>query len=89
MELPEIRQKIDDIDNQIFDLITDRVELARDVVKEKERIGKPIYDAEREKFVVGSKVDKAKDLGLPTDFIADIYKAIIHGCTEVEEKLKS
>lgn len=89
MELSDIRAKIDDIDNQIFNLITDRVELAKEVVKEKNRLGKPIYDAEREKFVVGSKVDRAKDLELPTEFISEIYKSLIRGCTEVEEELKS
>jgi len=89
MELSKIRKKIDNIDNQIFGLITGRVELAKEVVKEKNRIGKPIYDAEREKLVIGSKVEKAKELGLPTEFIAEIYRQIIKGCTEVEEELKS
>jgi len=89
MELPEIRKQIDDIDNQIFDLITDRVELAKKVVVAKSALGQPIYNAEREKFVIGDKVEKAEELGLPTEFISDIYKSLIKGCTQVEEKLKS
>lgn len=89
MELPEIRKRIDDIDNQIFDLLVARVELAKKVVVAKSALGQPIYNAEREKFVVGSKVEKAQDLGLPTEFIEDIYKSIIKGCTQVEEELKN
>ena len=88
MELPEIRDGIDKIDNQIFDLIVDRVELAKEVVKAKSALGKPIYDAERERIVIGRQVEKAEELGLPTEFIADIYKALIRGCTEVEEKIQ-
>ncbi len=87
MELNDIRDGIDKIDNQIFDLIVERVDLAREVVKAKSALGKPIYDAEREKVVIGKQVEKAEKLGLPTEFVADIYKALIRGCTKVEEEL--
>ncbi len=88
MELNDIRDGIDKIDNQIFDLIVERVDLAREVLKAKSALGKPIYDAEREKVVIGRQVEKAKKLGLPTEFVADIYKALIRGCTEVEENIQ-
>ncbi len=88
MELAEIRKQIDEIDNQIFYLIVGRIELAKKALEVKGALGKPIYDAERERTIIEDQVKKAEKVGLPTEFITEIYKSIIKGCTQVEEELE-
>ena len=46
--LKESRNRIDEIDNELFDLISQRTSLAKDIVLAKEYLGMPIYDKSRE-----------------------------------------
>ena len=42
--LKESRERIDEIDNALFDLISQRTALAKDIVFSKDYLGLPIYD---------------------------------------------
>ena len=46
--LKKSRDRIDEIDNELFDLISQRTSLAKDIVLAQEYIGMPIYDKSRE-----------------------------------------
>lgn len=46
--LAELRERIDSIDNAIFDLFTQRAELAEQIAAAKRRDGRAVYDPERE-----------------------------------------
>ena len=48
-ELNELREKLDAIDNAIFDLFTQRADLAEQIAAAKQRDGRAVYDAERER----------------------------------------
>ncbi len=58
MELHELRQKIDEIDEQIVKLYEDRMEISRDIAEYKIANGKTVLDSEREK----SKLMRLKEL---------------------------
>ena len=67
--LKESRERIDEIDNALFDLISQRTALAKDIVFSKDYLGLPIYDESREK-AIHKKVEKlAKENNLDCEII--------------------
>lgn len=52
MEIQEIRQHIDDIDDQMVSLFTRRMDCARQMAEAKQKLGKPIRDHARERGIV-------------------------------------
>ena len=62
--LEKSRVRIDEIDNELCDLISERTSLAKGIVFSKQYLGMPIYDESREKAVHEKieKLAKEKDL---------------------------
>ena len=52
MELNEIRQNIDQIDDQLVKLFSQRMDCVRQVAEAKRQTGKPIRDHARERAIV-------------------------------------
>ena len=70
--LKESRNRIDEIDNELFDLISQRTSLAKDIVLAKEYIGMPIYDKSRED-AIHEKVKKfSEEKNLDVEIIDQI-----------------
>ena len=70
--LKKSRDRIDEIDNELFDLISQRTSLAKDIVLAKEYIGMPIYDKSRED-AIHEKVKKfSEEKNLDVDIIDQI-----------------
>ena len=70
--LEESRKRIDEIDNQLFDLISERTSLAKDIALSKDYLGMPIYDKGREE-VIHQKIRRmAKENNLDEDIIDKI-----------------
>ena len=70
--LKESRNRIDEIDNELFDLISQRTSLAKDIVLAKEYIGLPIYDKSRED-AIHEKVKKfSEEKNLDVEIIDQI-----------------
>ena len=70
--LRESREKIDEIDNELFDLISQRTALAKNIVLSKSYLGMPIYDKNREE-VVHKKIESYSiEKGLDVDIINQI-----------------
>ena len=66
------RNRIDEIDNELFDLISQRTSLAKDIVLAKEYIGMPIYDKSRED-AIHEKVKKfSEEKNLDVEIIDQI-----------------
>ena len=74
--LIESRKRIDEIDNALFDLISERTSLARDIALSKVYLGKPIYDKGRED-VIHEKVERmAMENNLDVDIIDQIVNML-------------
>ena len=74
--LEKSRKRIDEIDNELCDLISERTSLARDIVFSKQYLGMPIYDESREK-VVHEKIERlAAEKGLDVDIIDQIVNML-------------
>jgi chorismate mutase len=71
--LKESRNRIDEIDNELFDLISERTALASDIVFSKQYLGMPIYDENREKIVH----DKIRSWARENDLDVDIIDQIV------------
>ena len=66
------RNRIDEIDNELFDLISQRTSLAKDIALSKEYLGMPTYDKEREK-AIHEKIQRVSlEKGLDVDIVDQI-----------------
>ncbi len=75
--LEESRKRIDEIDNELFDLISQRTALAKDIVLAKDFLGMPIYDKSREEEVH----NKIKRFSEENDLDVDIIDQIVNMLT--------
>lgn len=74
--LEKSRVRIDEIDNELCDLISERTSLAKDIVFSKQYLGMPIYDENREK-AVHEKIEKlAREKDLDVDIIDQIVNML-------------
>ncbi|WP_407374467.1 chorismate mutase [Methanobrevibacter sp.] len=70
--LKKSRKCIDEIDNELFALISKRTSFAKDIALSKDYLGKPIFDESREKEI-HEKIDAyCEKFGLDVDIINQI-----------------
>lgn len=67
------RIRIDEIDNELFELICKRTSLAKDIALAKNHLNMPIYDESREKVIF----DKTQKLANEKDLDFDIIRQIM------------
>ena len=77
MFLKDARNRIDEIDNQLFDLICQRTSFAKDIALAKDYLGMPIYDKSREEVIHA----KLKKLSEENDIDFDIIDQIVNMLT--------
>lgn len=70
--LIESRNRIDEIDNELFDLISQRTSLAKDIFLAKKYMGMPIYDKNREDAIHEKVKRISEEKGLDVDIIDQI-----------------
>jgi chorismate mutase len=83
-EIQKNRDKIDVIDNQIFDLLIDRLDAVTTIGYIKKEEGFPVLDQNRENAIY-AKID-AKFSAIEADFLKNIYQSVITESKMVEEK---
>lgn len=77
MPLQDIREQIDALDGELLDLISKRIDLAREISELKKLEGRDIVDPEREKQLLIRLKEKAISLHLPPEHIEHIWQKII------------
>ena len=89
MDLPEIRRKIDAVDEQIIRLLNERADLVHEVGVIKKAQGQPIYAPEREEQVLRALAAKAVEMKsrLPEKCIRAIYREIMSAALALEKDL--
>jgi chorismate mutase len=85
--LKESRKRIDEIDNALFDLISQRTALANDIVLSKQYLGMPIYDENREKVVHEKIRSLAEENNLDVDVIDQIVDMLTILSKNEQEKI--
>ncbi len=86
MNLDDWRSRINDLDNQILQLLTQRAEAALQIGDLKRRQDAPTYAPEREAEILRRLT--AQNAGpLPADAIAAVWREILSGCRALESPL--
>ena len=76
MDIPGWRKKIDDLDQQLVKLLSERAQAAHEIGKLKKDSAMPIYEPDRERLVF-ENVRKANRGPLPDQDMLRIYERII------------
>lgn len=87
LELVELRQIIDTIDDEIIELIFERMGLMGDVVEYKMKNNLPILDKSREKEILMKIMRKADEYGLSEKFVKIFYQAIMDEAKRIQEEI--
>lgn len=86
MNLDDWRSRINDLDNQILELLTQRAEAALQIGALKRRQEAPSYAPEREAAIL-LRLTALNGGPLPADAIAAIWREILSGCRALERPL--
>jgi len=76
MDLADWRKKIDDLDQQLVELLSQRAQAAHEIGKLKKLAAMPIYEPDRERLVFDN-VRKANRGPLPDQDLLRIYERIL------------
>jgi chorismate mutase/prephenate dehydrogenase len=77
-ELLELRQRLDEIDTGIIDLIAERQAVVTTIAEHKLKTGLPLRHYEREREVIDRGVERAESHGLAGSVARDIMQTLIH-----------
>ena len=84
MSLDNLRQKIDELDGRIVELLNERADLAAQIGAEKKRVGAPVHDPAREDEVL-SRLRAMSRGALSADGVEEIYRQIIATCSDLQK----
>ena len=84
-EIKQLRKKIDKVDEQILQSLSERAEICRSVGQIKEKNGLPIQDFPRENTVYAHIREKAVQLGLDPAHVEAVYRQIVSMCSAVQD----
>lgn len=83
MSLDELRQAIDETDEQLVKLLCRRVDIAREVGRVKSQSDSPVYDPAREARLIRRIIDLSGG-AVPVESLRAIYREIISTCRAVQ-----
>jgi chorismate mutase/prephenate dehydratase len=84
MSLDDLRKKIDEIDNRIVELISERIKTAEAIGQDKKEKNRLIEDREREQRVLKHVRELARDNNISPSYIEGIYRQIIDASKKIQ-----
>ena len=87
-ELLELRQRLDEIDTGIIDLIAERQAVVTTIAEHKLKTGLPLRHYQREREVIERGMARAKSRGLDGSVARDILQTLIHHSLSNQETHK-
>jgi chorismate mutase len=84
-ELKQLRKKIDTLDDQILQLLSQRVQICKVIGSAKKAQGLPVHDSRREQEVYQKIKGKATGLALNPVQVEAVYREIVNMCSAVQE----
>ena len=87
-ELLELRQRLDEIDTGIIDLIAERQAVVTTIGEHKLKTGLPLRHYEREREVIERGMERAESRGLPGAVAREILETLIHHSLSKQETHK-
>lgn len=84
-DLNELRQRIDEIDDQILNSLCERAKVCKAIGAAKKKKGKPIRDLSRESQLFKRITVKGAEFGLDAGQLKAVYREIVNMCSAVQE----
>ncbi len=84
MSLDDLREKVDEIDAKIVELIGERIKIAEEIGKGKKQQQKLVEDQERELRVLKNVRSIARDKNIRQTDIENIYRQIMDTCKNIQ-----
>jgi len=84
MSLDNLRNKVDELDTRIVQLIAERLQITREIGREKMETGRPIEDKSREQTVLERVKSLARSANLNSEEMEKIYQQIFIASKEVQ-----
>ncbi len=84
-EIPKLRKKVDEIDDQILSALCERVKVCKAIGAAKKKQGKPVRDVSRENDVYKRISAKGAEFGLDAGQVEAVYREIVNMCSAVQE----
>lgn len=84
LELPALRNEIDDLDSQILVLLSRRVGAVLKIGEFKRARSLPVYDADRERAVLQRLMQQAP-AGIDPQVVRRVFERIIDECRGIEQ----
>ncbi len=82
-----LRKKIDRVDSRIVALLNERASLALKIGSQKNRTGRPVYVASREREIY-RQVSDANTGPLPASSIRAVFREVLSACRGIETRMK-
>jgi chorismate mutase/prephenate dehydratase len=86
-KLPELRQSIDTVDNELLRLLNERARLVQEVGAIKHELKQPFYVPDRERQIL-ERLQTANAGPFPTEALRPVFSEIISACLSLEHPLK-
>lgn len=77
-ELKQLRNRLDEIDTGIIDLIAERLAVVKSIGDHKLKTGAPLRHFEREREVIERGIDRAASHGISTRLAREVLETLIH-----------
>lgn len=81
--LTKLRERINQLDEQLVELISERAQVAVEIGKTKTSVGSEVYDPLRERTVI-EKIDALNQGPLDKGAMEEVFTAIITVCREIQ-----
>jgi chorismate mutase/prephenate dehydratase len=86
-KLPELRQSIDTVDNELLRLLNERARLVQEVGAIKHELKQPFYVPDRERQIL-ERLQATNAGPFPTEALRPVFSEIISACLSLEHPLK-
>jgi chorismate mutase len=83
-DLEALRANIDQLDQQLWDIISQRVEVAREIGEWKHAHGEPVIHPERYEQVLQHCLEQGKQHGLSEQLVREVMEALHKESVRVE-----
>jgi chorismate mutase len=84
-EIQQLRKKVDQVDEQILNALSERAKICRDIGLIKKKKGLQIRDTARENEVYERVKEKAVQFHLNSRQVESVYREIVNMCSGVQE----
>jgi chorismate mutase len=85
VDLNQLRKKVDSVDEQIMQALSERVKICKAIGDAKNKQKMPVKDADREKEVYQLARKRAAELSLDPNQAEAVYHEIVNMCSAVQE----